>query len=166
VNGAVVAGLVIGALLVGGAVARQARSRDSTQARDAATTSAAAATCPDAAAPAADVDGDGCPEALTIEGGTIEAGEARWSIGEPGDVVAVGDWDCDGLPSPALLRPSSGDVFVFPGWAELDRPVTVEASGTAAGSVGIRAHPSGDGCDELRVEQPSGLETSVEVASP
>src|SRR4029450_12436128 len=73
--------------------------------------------CPVVAAPAADVDGDGCPEALVVDGGGVSAGAARWTLGEPGDVIAVGDWDCDGRAAPALLRPATGDVFVFPGWA-------------------------------------------------
>ena len=30
-----------------------------------------------------------------------------------GDLVAVADWDCDGRATPALVRPSTGEVFVF-----------------------------------------------------
>jgi hypothetical protein len=31
--------------------------------------------------------------------------------------VLVGDWRCEGQPQAALLRPSTGEVFVFDGWA-------------------------------------------------
>ena len=94
------------------------------------------AECPAVAAPAADVDGDGCPEALVVEGGTISAGPARWTLGEPGDLVAVGDWECDGQAAPALLRPATGDVFVFPGWADESEPLTVAARDRLPGRSG------------------------------
>lgn len=121
------------------------------------------AACPDVAEPAADVDGDGCAEPVVVDGGSISAGTARWTLGEPGDLAAVGDWDCDGAASPALLRPATGDVFVFPGWATHDRPVTVHAAGTVDGSVGIRAQGRIDGCDELLVDLASGSATTVAV---
>jgi hypothetical protein len=125
----------------------------------------AVAACPDVAGPAADVDGDGCAETVVVEGGTISAGTARWTLGEPGDLAAVGDWDCDGAASPALLRPATGDVFVFAGWATHDRPVTVHAAGTVDGSVGIRAQGRTDGCDDLLVDLASGSATTVAVPS-
>jgi hypothetical protein len=123
----------------------------------------AVAACPELAGPAADVDGDGCAEAVVVEGGTISAGTARWTLGEPGDLAAVGDWDCDGADSPALLRPATGDVFVFPGWAIHDRPVTVHAAGTVDGGIGIRAQGRTDGCDDLLVDLASGSATTVAV---
>jgi hypothetical protein len=116
-----------------------------------------------AAAPAADVDGDGCSETLAVDGGTISAGTARWTVGEPGDLVAVGDWECDGQAAAALLRPATGDVFVFPRWASERDPLTVEARERLAGAVGIRAEPVAGGCDELVVELGSGATTRVEV---
>jgi hypothetical protein len=125
----------------------------------------AVAACPDLAGPAADVDGDGCAEAVVVEGGTISAGTARWTLGEPGDLAAVGDWDCDGADSPALLRPATGDVFVFPAWAIHDRPVTVHAAGTVDGGIGIRAQGRTDGCDDLLVDLASGSATTVAVPS-
>jgi hypothetical protein len=133
--------------------------------RSAESVGARAAVCPDVAEPAADVDGDECPEPVLVDGGTISAGTARWMLGEPGDLAAVGDWDCDGAASPALLRPATGDVFVFPGWAAHDRPVTVEAAGNVDGSVAIRAQRRADGCDDLLVDLASGSVTSVEVPS-
>ena len=124
----------------------------------------AVAGCAPVEAPAADVDGDGCAEALVVDGSTVDAGVARWSLGEPGDVAAVGDWDCDGEASAALLRPATGDVFLFANWAELDAPVTVEATRQVADGVGIRAEPGQDGCDRLLVDLQGGGSTPVEVA--
>ncbi|HZA00558.1 MAG TPA: hypothetical protein VE575_17495 [Acidimicrobiales bacterium] len=122
--------------------------------------------CAAVKAPAADVDGDGCAEALTIDGATITAGTARWTLGKPGDVVTVGDWACDGRGAPALLRPATGDVFVFPTWAEAGQPLTVEAHDRLPGAVAIRSQPGDDGCDRLAVELASGATTVVAVSRP
>jgi len=119
--------------------------------------------CPVVGAPAADVDGDGCPEALVVDGGGISAGAARWTLGEPGDVIAVGDWDCDGRAAPALLRPATGDVFVFPGWAAEGEPVTVEARDRLPGAVAIRGERAEGGCDDLVVDLGSGATATVVV---
>jgi hypothetical protein len=119
--------------------------------------------CPGVAAPAADVDGDGCPEALVVDGGGVSAGSARWTLGEPGDVIAIGDWDCDGRAAPALLRPATGDVFVFPGWAAEGEPVTVEARDHLPGAVAIRGEPTASGCDDLVVDLSSGATATVQV---
>ena len=32
--------------------------------------------------------------------------------GIPGDVPLLGDWDCDGIATPAMFRPSSGYVYL------------------------------------------------------
>ncbi|HET9608365.1 MAG TPA: hypothetical protein VFP06_02085, partial [Acidimicrobiales bacterium] len=125
---------------------------------------AAAGDCGAVAAPAADVDGDGCPEALSVDDRTVDAGIARWSLGDPGDQVVLGDWDCDGEASAALLRPDPGEVFAFAAWAEAGDDLTVEATDRVDGAVGIRSQPDGPGCDELVVDLDSGGATRVEVA--
>jgi hypothetical protein len=160
-SGAVaVAAIAAGVVFVGGW-----GSRGSAAPPDAvrASSPAGQAVCPVAAAPAADVDGDGCPEALVVEGGSVSAGPARWTLGQPGDVVAIGDWDCDGRAAPALLRPATGDVFVFPRWAPEGEPVTVEARDRLPDAVAIRAEPAEDGCDDLVVDLGSGATATVEV---
>jgi hypothetical protein len=119
--------------------------------------------CPLVAPPAADVDGDGCPEPLVVDGSTVDAGVARWQLGEPGDVVTLGDWDCDGNASAALLRPGTGDVFLFSAWAEMGEPVTVSSSQRVDGGVGIRAEPRARGCDRLLVDLGAGGAATVEV---
>jgi hypothetical protein len=156
----VVAAIAAGVVFVGGW-----GSRGSAAPPDAVRASSPAnqAECPVAAAPAADVDGDGCPEALVVEGGSVSAGPARWTLGQPGDVIAIGDWECDGRAAPALLRPATGDVFVFPRWAAEGEPVTVEARDRLPGAVAIRAEPAVDGCDDLVVDLGSGATKTVEV---
>src|SRR5690606_1469011 len=103
-------------------------AEDTGPGRSGATPVGSAGRCPEVAPPAADVDGDGCPEPIHLDGRTVTAGDpggARWSIGQPGDLAALGDWDCDGEATPALLRPSTGEVFVFREWAAEGDPLTV-----------------------------------------
>ena len=119
-------------------------------------------TCALAAGPdAADVNGDGCPEPLTIDAGVVEVAGIRYELGADGDDVAVGDWDCDGRATPALLRPRTGEVFVFPSWAEPGQDLTVTAVDRVAG--GRRLVPT-DGtaaCPELVVERDDGTRVTV-----
>ena len=79
-----------------------------------------------------DLDGDGCPSfAVWIPGAATNAIEAvvdptedeprRYTLGEPGDLLVLGDWNCDdvdGADTPALYRPTTGQVFYFLEWAE------------------------------------------------
>lgn len=120
--------------------------------------------CPAAPAPAADVDGDGCAEALVVDGNRVSAGDATWELGRPGDVVAVGDWDCDGSASSALLRPATGDVFVFSGWSSSGEPVTVAPTRSVPGGTDLRVDEAAGGCDSLVVEVAGGRETVVAEA--
>lgn len=119
--------------------------------------------CAAVPAPAADVDGDGCPEALSVRDRTVDGGVARWSLGEPGDHVALGDWDCDGQASAAVVRPGTGEVFVFAGWTEAGEAVTVDPSERVDGAVGIRAQPDGAGCDDLVVDLDTGGSATLDL---
>ncbi len=73
-----------------------------------------------------DINGDGCTEKIQIgtnSGAGVVAGQPaiatptrRWLIGQTDDLVAVGDWNCDGIATPAVLRPTSGEAFFFAVW--------------------------------------------------
>lgn len=71
-------------------------------------------------------------------------GGRRWRAGEDGDVIVLGDWDCDGTDTPAVLRPSTGEVWRYDRWEEgAATPVT-----TVPGAAELRAVPDGP-CDRL-----------------
>ena len=120
------------------------------------------ADCPPVAAPSADVDGDGCREALHIHGAAIQAGSARFQAGEPHDQVAVGDWDCDGIATPAVIRPSTGEVFVFARWASSNRPITMGPTAVIPDATrpATTVAPS---CGPLVVQRADGSSTSVDL---
>jgi hypothetical protein len=64
-----------------------------------------------------DITGDGCAEEVIIDSGAVLIGGVRYPVGEAGDQVAVGDWDCDGVATVALVQ-DGGRVYVFDGWPE------------------------------------------------
>lgn len=63
----------------------------------------------------ADVDADGCVEALRWDGAVLRVasrtGTRTYRIGAPADQLLLGDWDGDDAASPALYRPASGEVL-------------------------------------------------------
>lgn len=95
-----------------------------------------------------------------VEGSTVVAGGRRYQVGQPGDLVVLGDWDCVGGATPALLRPSTGEVFVFPSWPTGDSitvPATTRVLGAASPDVEVRA----DGCARLVVRREDGTSVAV-----
>lgn len=81
----------------------------------------------------ADVDGRGCSLPLVVTEELVDgeatvvlmvptdagAAAGRYALGAVGDEVVVGDWDCDGTDTPAVVRHDSGEVFHFDGYGEL-----------------------------------------------
>ncbi len=117
---------------------------------------------PDRACPAvtaslsADTDADGCPEALEWNDGVLVAGDRRWAVGQAGDRVATADWSCSGRATLALLRPATGDVFVFDQWAQADHDLVARVAGRVEGGFALRAAELGAGCPRLAVERGNG----------
>jgi tRNA A-37 threonylcarbamoyl transferase component Bud32 len=111
---------------------------------------------PDLAGP--DVDGDGCPEAVHLDGRVATVGPVQVELGRGGDLVVVADSDCDGVATPVVLRPESGEVFVFPDWS-LDEPLEVRSTTVIAGATAIE---TGEGpCPPVIVSGPDGLRQVV-----
>jgi hypothetical protein len=57
-----------------------------------------------------------CTRSAPVDG-VITNGGHRFAIGEPGDEVLIGDWTCRGATLPAVIRPATGEVFLFDQWA-------------------------------------------------
>ena len=103
-----------------------------------------------------DVDGDGCDENVTFADGVLTAGPLRMRVGASGDQVALGRWTC-GAVSLALLRPATGEVFGFDGWATQGNSVSAVVIGRVEGADGVRAAARAGGrCDDLVVSRVSG----------
>lgn len=106
---------------------------------------------------AADHSPTPCPTAdrgcvpLRHPGGDIDVGGQRFSLGQPDDVVVIGRWDCRVPATPALLRPSDGDIWVFRRWAGLGKPVRGQLLARVRGASSLRVRPGAAGCDALLV---------------
>ena len=99
-------------------------------------------------------------EPLEVVGNEVRSGAHRWSVGDAGDVVAVGDWDCDGTVTPAVVRPATNRLYLFDAWATAD-VVTAASPGPTVppGVTSIEAK----GCGRADVRTATG--TSHEVTT-
>ena len=79
----------------------------------------------------------------------------RYRVGREGDVVVLGDWNCDGDRTPAVLRPVTGEIAVFDSWPDADGSISVPASWNLESAHGLAAE-SDDRCDRLRVHTTEG----------
>jgi hypothetical protein len=106
----------------------------------------------------ADVDARDCSVPVAWDGATLlvprpDGPPVRYELdAEDGDRMVFGDWNCDGRETPALYRPSSGEVFLFEGFAD-DGEVTVrgEPSGVTDGEP--RVITDAEGCHRVEVEE-------------
>jgi tRNA A-37 threonylcarbamoyl transferase component Bud32 len=121
--------------------------------------------CPGAPTPmGADLDGDGCDEEVEVADGIVSSAGRRWRVADPDDVVTLGDWDCDGVATPAVLRGGSGQLWVYPRWAESDDEVSATLAGVVPGATSAHTlQPSaGTGsCDRIEVVHPDDRTTIV-----
>jgi hypothetical protein len=83
-----------------------------------------------------------------------------YRVGQPGDHLLVDDWRCDGVPTPAVFRPSTGEVFVFDTWTATE-PLEVHALARVSGGVALESRRTGGGCPSLAVRTTSGASTPV-----
>ncbi len=121
--------------------------------------------CPPVAAPAADADGDGCEEAVRWVDGVLQAGTARFALGAPGDAWVVGDWDCDGRRTPALLH--DGSLAVFDSWPGPGGELQGRAVASAPGARTLSVVPGPGRCDRAALSRPGAADLVVDPrASP
>jgi hypothetical protein len=112
-------------------------------------------TAPDTTAPST------TPVPAVEDGRIIVAGGHRFEAGIAGDRVAVGDWNCDGVATPALLRPSTGALFMFDSWATEGNDVSVAPARTIPGAVDLHPLDRGDGCSTLIVLLDDGTHQEI-----
>jgi hypothetical protein len=92
----------------------------------------------------------------------ISAGSTgRFRVSEPADPVAVGRWTCRTV-LPALLRPATGEVWVWDRWPPARRPVTGRLAARVAGAMSLRAVTASPGCDTLLITRRSGPPVAID----
>ena len=98
--------------------------------------------------------------------GLVDAGAGLWRLldssggvvsefffGNPGDVALVGDWDCDGVRTPAMYRQSNGYVYLRN--SNTQGVADVEYFFGDPCDVPLAGDFDGDGCDTLAIYRPS-----------
>ncbi|MBX3285684.1 MAG: hypothetical protein KF703_10100 [Actinobacteria bacterium] len=90
------------------------------------------------------------PTARVVDETTVEVDGRRYEVGEPGDLVVVEDWDCDGAESAGVLRPGTGEIFLFDRWPE-SGAATVVARARVRGAVELAGSAPGPACRAPRV---------------
>lgn len=82
--------------------------------------------------------------------------ETSFSFGEAGDRPVMGDWDCDGIDTPGVFRPTDSSVHLrnsnSSGIADLSYFVG------SAGDIPLAGDFNGDGCDSVSLYRPSTQE--------
>jgi hypothetical protein len=83
----------------------------------------------------------------------LERADRQYLLGQPGDQLLIGDWDCNGTVTPALYRPDDGTLHLFTAWA--DRVPLASgpprATGVTQGVALVHHHGR---CDRVDVERP------------
>ena len=97
-----------------------------------------------------DVDNDGCTDVVSVQNGKVTINGERYAVGDPGDEMAIGNWNCTGKTTLALLRPATGELFVFDSWPKAGDSAKPRVLQTGTPATGLHAVPT-DGCDALGV---------------
>jgi hypothetical protein len=89
----------------------------------------------------------------------VDGDRQRIAIGGPGDQLVLGDWDCDGVDTPALYRTRTGDVQYFDAWPRVEQqryqPDRTEPVGP--GGRASLAEGEGNRCDRIEVASSEGV---------
>lgn len=122
--------------------------------------------CPDAVGDLlADLDDDGCEEALEVREGRLVG--VAGAVAISGVAVArhvTGDWHCSRRSTLAVLDADTGTIFVFPRWSRRGEQVPAMAVGQVPGAAALIAGDvDGDGCDDLRAVDARGTEVRIDV---
>ncbi len=109
----------------------------------------------DADAILADVEGRGCSVPVTWNGAQLtvpmeDGDERRFDLGaDDGDELLFGDWTCDGHETPALYRPSTGELFTFEALVEPGEETTVDGEDTGVPDGDVTVITDAAGCDRV-----------------
>ena len=112
-------------------------------------------TAPTRAAPAPAVASTTSRRPSATTGVVLEHAGRRYSVGRAGDIVVLGDWNCDDVTTPAVLRPETGEVARFDEWPEPDQTIATTAGWVIAGARDISVETTAE-CDQLRIHDGAG----------
>ncbi|MDE0665921.1 MAG: hypothetical protein OXH67_10030 [Acidimicrobiaceae bacterium] len=95
-------------------------------------------------------------ESVSLQpGAIIDHGGSRYGVGRDGDFVETGDWNCDGRPTPAIIRPSTGHIVLFDVWPAPGQTISMPVRWEVDAPTGAEAVAHGS-CHLLRVYTSAG----------
>ena len=109
-----------------------------------------------------------CPDGLVCDSVAFVTGGAEYRVyddiastsainsffyGNPGDVPLMGDWDCDGVTTPAMYRPTNG--FMYLRNSNTQGIGEIEYFYGDPSDVPLAGDFDGDGCDTLAIYRPN-----------
>lgn len=94
---------------------------------------------------------------VPINGPTIDYQGRQYRLGRAGDLAVVRE--CDGVTLPWLLRPSTGELYRFDGWAG-QKFVDAVRVREIDGATGLRV-VTGAVCDQIHIEVADGSEVVI-----
>ena len=86
----------------------------------------------------------------TLTRATNAAEPEIWKVGQPGDLAAIGDWDCNGSPTLGVFRPATGTWFTFASW-DAGSTSHVEQIANQVGGLTLDIAVQPDGCAVPRI---------------
>ena len=104
-------------------------------------------------------------EHYALYGNSILVDGRTYTVGRQGDRVAVGDWDCNGTMTPGLVRPSTGEIFLFASWAGIGAGVTIAPTAVVAGARSLRPQTTGSPCAAPLVESSDGTTRPLPIGT-
>ena len=90
-----------------------------------------------------------------IDGTVIEHRGRRYAIGVRDDIVRTGDWDCNGVATPSIVRPSTGEVVLFESWPNTGETIVAPVRWLIEAPLDVQVENYGY-CDVLRVHTATG----------
>ena len=97
-----------------------------------------------------DTDGDGCGDAVELTDASVRINGETFTVGNGGDKLALGRWTCTDQYTLGLLRPSTGQIYVFKTWPERGQDALPQAISQVDNATAIAAASFGN-CDRIAV---------------
>jgi hypothetical protein len=108
---------------------------------------------------------EGCAP-VGAPGGYLTAAAGRYQVGLPGDVIVLGRWWCGPVAAPAVLRPSTGQVWTFDAWPTAAQPQVGRLAGRIKAAWSLRVLPQPSGCDRLEIDRRGMPASTIGLADP
>jgi hypothetical protein len=103
-------------------------------------------------------------QATRVWPSSLEGDGSTWELGEADDHRLLGDWDCDGIETPALVDAPAGAVFVVDAWPELEAEARYVTTITGVIDVSV-ARGERPVCDRLVVVTEDGESIRVSLSA-